>query len=275
MIELGQCEITAVFGPMASGKTYLIEEWLKDQNRYVRFDATGESIDTPGVEHVWQSPKALYDRIKSNPYYFRVCYHPGEDIQQDFYYCTRVLWRFHVYKLLVCDEFHEVCSVSETPQFVQTAMRYARHNHLAIIGASQRIADVHKLFTSGSRKTVIFWTQEARDLGAVRERWGSAAENMVANLRPLLYNDRSKEVRQIPQCLVIEKGSKPRVYDFQTKSFLKDSNDSAESETPQEEINLEGGAGERFSHSRSNSEPIQLSRNSDSGQEPDGNPEAG
>jgi len=220
MIELGQCEITSVFGPMASGKTYLIEKgWLPTQNRYVRFDVTGESIDIPGIEHIWKNPRQLYERLRQNPYYFRIAYHPGTNIQEDFYYVVKCLWRIDVYKLIVCDEFHEVCPVSETPKFVQTMMRYARHDRLAVIGASQRIADVHKLFTSGSRKVIIFWTQEARDLIAVRERWGGDAEEMVANLRPLLYNDRTKEVRQIPQCLVIEKGSPPKVYDFQTGSY--------------------------------------------------------
>jgi hypothetical protein len=221
MIELGQCEITAVFGPMASGKTYLIEkEWLPAQNRVVRFDATGESLEDPSFEHVWKNPKALYERLEENPYYFKIAYHPGTNIQEDFYWVVRCLWRLDVYKLLVCDEFHEVCNVSETPKFVQTMMRYARHNHLAVIGASQRIADVHKLFTSGARKVVIFYSQEARDLLAVRDRWGGEAEKMVANLRPLLYDDRTKVVRQIPQALVIEKGSPPKVYDFSTGSYV-------------------------------------------------------
>lgn len=271
MIELGQCEITAVFGPMASGKTYLIEnEWLPSQNRYVRFDATGESIDTPGVEHIWQNPKALYDRLKKNPYYFRIAYHPGTDIKEDFFHCLRILWRFDCYKLLVCDEFHEVCNVSETPKFVQTAMRYARHNHLAIIGASQRIADVHKLFTSGARQTIVFWTQEARDLLAVRDRWGSEAERMVVNLRPLLYDDRTKNVRQIPQCLVITKGSKPKVYDFQTQQYLQ-SNNGTESETPLRDDELEVIESECGSrNSGLNSEPIQLSDSKDTGLESDG-----
>jgi hypothetical protein len=224
MIELGQCEITAVFGPMASGKTYLIEKgWLPAENRYVRFDATGESLDDPQVEHIWKSPKQLYDRLQSNPFYFRVAYHPGTNIAEDFYWVVRCLWRLDVYKLLVCDEFHEVCNVSETPKFVQTMMRYARHNHLGVIGASQRIADVHKLFTSGARKVVIFFSQEARDLLAVRDRWGSEAEEMVANLRPLLYDDRSKVVRQVPQALVIEKGSPPKVYDFASDSYVSGS----------------------------------------------------
>jgi hypothetical protein len=254
MIELGQCEITAVFGPMASGKTYLIEKgWLPGQNRYVRFDATGESMEDANVEHVWKNPQALYERLRKNPYYFRIAYHPGTNIREDFYWVVKCLWRLDCYKLLVCDEFHEVCSVNETPAFVQTMMRYARHDRLAVIGASQRIADVHKLFTSGSRKVIIFYTQEARDLIAVRDRWGSECEELVANCRPLLYDDRTRVTRQIPQCVVIEKGSPPKVYDFKTGTYVTGSSrpdDSGEddSEIPGEGApdNLPaGGGGER------------------------------
>ena len=241
MIELGQCEITAVFGPMASGKTYLIEKvWLPTQNRYVRFDATGESLDDPTIDHIWKSPRALYERLEKNPYFFRIAYHPGTNIQEDFYWVVKCLWRIDQYKLLVCDEFHEVCNVSETPRFVQVMMRYARHNHLAVIGASQRIADVHKLFTSGARKVIIFYSQEARDLLAVRERWGSEAEEMVANLRPLLYDDRSKNVRQVPQALVIEKGAPPKIYDFASGSYVSGSQGSDDPELHDPEVSSEG-----------------------------------
>jgi hypothetical protein len=236
VIDLGQCEITAVFGPMASGKTFLIEkEWIPAMPpRYIRFDATGESMDDPNIEHVWRSPQALYKRLQENPYFFKIAYHPGTNIQEDFYWCVKCLWRLDVYKTIICDEFHEVCNVNQTPAFVQTMMRYARHNHLSVIGASQRIADVHKLFTSGARKIIIFYSQESRDLLAVRDRWGSQAERMVANLRPLLYDDRTKNVRQVPQCLVIEKGSPPKVYDFQTGSYVN-SSDSGVQERPEDD----------------------------------------
>lgn len=230
MIKLGECEITGVFGPMASGKTHLItHEWLPALTRYVRFDATGESLDDPTIEHIWQNPRQLYDRLEQNRYYFRIAYHPGTDIQEDFFWCVKCLWRLQredgqtLDKTIVVDEFHEVCSVNDTPEFVKTAMRYARHNKLAIIGASQRIADVHKLFTSGARKVIIFKSNEARDLLAVQDRWGSDAKEMVANLRPLLYDDVSKNVRQVPQALVIEKGSQPKVYDFKSQSFVNSS----------------------------------------------------
>jgi hypothetical protein len=124
-------------------------------------------------------------------------------------------------------------------------MRYARHNHLAIIGASQRIADVHKLFTSGARKVVIFYTQEARDLIAVRDRWGSECEEMVANLRPLLYNDQSKITRQIPQAVVIEKGSQPKIYDFADRAYVSSGNAEEEIQCESDNDSEDDSARER------------------------------
>lgn len=224
MIDLGQCEITGVFGPMASGKTYLIGEWLKTQNRYVRFDATGETVSDAGVEHIWQSPRMLNDRLLENEYYFRIAYHPGPELEEDFEWCLKCLWRRNTYKLLVVDEFHEVCSVSETPKYVRTMLRYARHAHLGVIGASQRIADVHKLFTAGCRLIVLFWTQEERDFVAIRDRFGKECAEAVANLRPLLHNDQTKVTKQVPQCVVIPRGEKFKVYDFETNSYIIESN---------------------------------------------------
>lgn len=200
---------------MASGKTALIDHWLKTQNRYVRFDVTGETINTPGIQHIWNDPAELYQTLIASPYFFRIAYHPGNDIEAEFRDALRCLWRIPVYKLVVCDEFHHICSVNQTPDYVTTMLRYARHDHLAVIGASQRIADVSKLFTSGCRKVVLFWTQEARDLQAVADRWGSETRDMVRALRPLIYDDVTKTCHQIPQCVVCPKAGKPEVVELE------------------------------------------------------------
>lgn len=227
MIELGPCEIAGVFGPVASGKTYLIGQWIKTQPRYVRFDVTGETIDTENVEHVWHSPGMLYRRLNDPKlmYFFNVSYHPGTELESDFYQVLRVVWRLPVHKLIVCDEFHEVCSVYDTPKYVRTMLRYARHDHLAIIGASQRIADVSKLFTASCRMVVLFWTQEARDLQAISDRWGSKTAEMVRSLRPLIFDDVRKVCTQVPQCVVCTKVAAPYVYDFLTVKTIEGDDD--------------------------------------------------
>jgi hypothetical protein len=235
----GKCEIIGVFGPMASGKTYLINQILERGNRYVRFDATGETCDDPGVEHIWQSPAELYRRICARPYYFRIAYHPGEEIEEDFRWCLKVLWkRKEIYKTLACDEFHEVCSVNETPKYVKTMLRYARHAHLGMIGASQRLADVHKLFTAGCRLVVLYRSDEARDIIAVKDRWGSEAADVFCNLRPLIHNDVTHVTEQVPQCLVIARGKKFRVYDFKVNGYVM--GDGASNPSPESEDAREG-----------------------------------
>lgn len=218
MIPFQQCTIVFVCGPVRSGKTHVINEWEKKENRVVRFDATGETVVDAGLEHIWKSPKQLHERLKKNPYYFRIAYHPGVNLRLDFDWCSKVLWRVDVHKVLICDEFHEVCGVNDTPEWVQTILRYARHAHMGIIAASQRIADVHKLFTSGCHTIVLFQTSEARDLDAIEDRWKCA--DMVERLRKLDYNDVTKKTAVIPQCVVKMMGQKPRVWDFKLNRFV-------------------------------------------------------
>jgi hypothetical protein len=245
MIDLGPCEITAVIGPMASGKTFLINQWLKaGQNRYVRFDATGETCENLEVQHVWQNPAQLWARLKENPYYFRLAYHPGSDLQVDFEWALKCLWRLNVYKLIVCDEFHEVCGVNDTPGYVKTMMRYARHAHLGLIGASQRLADVHKLFTGGARRVILFRNDDARDVDAVRDRWGRECAEMFINLRPLIYDDVTKVTKQIPQCIVIPRGGKPQIFDFAKDAYVSSSVAVGPgSDSNEAEIQCEGSSG--------------------------------
>jgi hypothetical protein len=216
---LPDCKMTFVCGPVASGKTHLIKTWLATDNRHVIFDGTGEFLDDPGREQVWANPKALYERLKKNPYYYRVVYQPGVDREEDFSWVLKAMWWIDFPKLLVCDEFHEICPVEYKSQDVEMMLRFARHDKLGFVGASQRIADVNKLYTSACRMVILFQTHEARDLDAIDSRWGCA--RMVEELRPLLHDDVSGVTKQIPQCVVIEKGKKPYVYDFKTQSELR------------------------------------------------------
>ncbi len=99
-------------------------------------------------------------------------------------------------------------------------IRYARHDKLGFIGVSQRIADVHKLFTSCARMVIIFNTREARDIQAITDRWGKETAEMVQRLRPLLHDDATGITHQIPQCVVIELGKPARIFDFQKDAYV-------------------------------------------------------
>lgn len=221
MIELVPCSTVGVFGPVASGKTFLLKEWLKEQPRVVVYDATGEFFNDPTFIPVWSSPRQLLEAIEASPYYFRIAYQPGRNIQNDFEWTLKILWQYDCVRLLAIDECHLVFPNNAIEDGPEMLLRFARHAKLGLVGLSQRIADVHKLFTSACRTTVLFWTAEARDLDAINSRWGSEVAERVSTLRPLIYDDARQIVSQVPQCAVLQKGAAPRIYDFQVGAYVE------------------------------------------------------
>ena len=227
MLTLPDCKMTFVCGPVAAGKTHLIKQWVARDNRHVIFDSTGEYMDDSAHDEIWANTKKLGARITENPYYYRIVYVPGRDREEDFADVLNILWWEDTPRLLVVDEVADLCPVSGTSDEMERILRFARKDKLGFLGASQRIADVHKLFTGGCRMVVLFQTHEARDLDAIEDRWRCAA--MVEGLRPLLYDDLSHIVQQVPQCVVCEKGKLPYVFDFASDRAL-DSPEPARSE---------------------------------------------
>ena len=239
MLELPPCKLIFVCGPVASGKTHLIRRWLERDNHHVLFDGSGEFFDDPTREQIFANPRAVYDRVKRNPYYYRIVYQPGIDREQDFGYVLDALWWINQEKLLVCDEFHEICPVEYKSPPVERLLRFARHDKMGFIGASQRIADVNRLYTSACRMIILFQTNEVRDLEAAEARWGCG--DQLSNLRPLLHDDITGVTHQIPQCLVIVKGRAPYIYDFKTESIVG----SSQGEREREDMDRPAGDSER------------------------------
>jgi hypothetical protein len=221
MIVLPSCKIVGVFGPVSSGKTFLITKWAEEQKRVLIFDATGEFISKEGYTCYFRNVKAVWTELQKSPWYFRIVYEPGRNLNNDFAWILSALWHTQSDKQFFVDEFHKICPVSINNEDVETMLRFARHDKLGFCGVSQRIADVHKLFTSSCRMIVLFHTQEARDLDAISDRWGTEVEKQITNLRPLIHDDVTGTTHQIPQCIVVERGQRPKVFDFKTDSYLK------------------------------------------------------
>lgn len=221
MIELTESTNTGVFAPVASGKTFLMDEWLKVSNRYVRFDYTGETTNKQNVEHIY-SPRELLNRIEKNPWYYRIAYHPGKNVMEHYRWCQKAVWMFDQPRLLAIDEYHRICPQGpRLDEDVESSLRLARHNQLALLGMSQRPQDVNKLFVDSCRMCVIFRSQEENFLNACAGHWGEDVASAVENCRPLIYRDTTKTVLQKQQCVVVTRDGQPaRVYDFQTDKFI-------------------------------------------------------
>jgi hypothetical protein len=214
--ELIDGELTFLCGPVASGKTFLARKWYESQERAVMFDTSAELDDLPG-EHFFQSPRKFSERMEraeSESGGYHLIYHPGVDPAIGFEWVIRAMWQSLEPKLLIVEEIHEFMNPTYEHEHMRIVSKYARKRNLGFVGVSQRIADVHRNFTSACRKTILFYTQEARDLDAIGERWGTDAADSVRALRPLVYRDTTGKVEQTPQALLIERGQAPVVIDI-------------------------------------------------------------
>jgi DNA helicase HerA-like ATPase len=212
--ELRDAELATVIGPVASGKTFLLKRWLEGLERVTVFDPTGEYDDVPNAEHFWATPRAFVEYLEKNPNKFRAIYHPGENLEEGFEWVASAMWQLSEPRFLFIEEIHELISPWNRHPKMKLIMKYARKRLLGVVGSTQRLADLHKDFTSASRLSVIFHTTEPNDLNAVRERWGDEGEDAVRNLRPLIYDDVSQATKQTPEALVIVRGSAPTVMEI-------------------------------------------------------------
>ena len=206
-------EMVTIVGPVASGKTWLMKKWLESLPRVSVFDPTAEYDDVPG-EHFWASPKAFAEYLRANPNKFTAFYHPQET-EVGFTTFASAMWQLLSPRWMFVEEIHELMNPWTKHEKMRIIMKYARKRFLGCVGSTQRLADLHKDFTSGSRLSVVFHTTESNDLKAIDERWGADARAMVEGLRPLKYNDVSQTVSQIPQALVIRRGEAPSVEEMQ------------------------------------------------------------
>lgn len=209
--SLPECIICFISGPVASGKSWLIQRFVDRMERALIQDVTAEYAGD-GYTHIWSNPKELAQYLEAHPHAFRVAYHPNSAyIEDEFHWQYAAIWQLKQPRWFVIEECHEVCQSNSIHPDMENVLRYARHNLLGVIGSSQRIADVHKLLTSSARMVILFHTTEFRDLQAIKERFGSDVQDAVMALRPCVFNDATKEVEQHPECVVILKGSGFRV----------------------------------------------------------------
>lgn len=207
-------ELTFLCGPVSSGKSFLAKKWYMQQERVVFFDTSLECEDMPG-EHFFYTPRQFAERVEKSigqSSGYHLVYHPGADHDMGFEWVVRAMWQPLQPRILIVEEVHEFMSPVQQHEHMRIINKYARKRNLGFVGVSQRIADVHRDFTSACRQTILFFTQEARDIDAISERWGNETASRVSALRPLIYRDATGTVEQTPQALVIRRdGSTPEL----------------------------------------------------------------
>lgn len=214
--QLTDCTTVGLFGPVSSGKTWLLRQWLQGMERSVTLDLAAQFMGPEFSDHIWHNPKRCGERIIENPYYYRIAYHHAT-LSLEYPWLYKIIWKSSGIRWFVVDEVHEVCHVNGMSKESENLCRYARHADLGFIGSSQRIAEVSKLMTSNCRMIVLFHTIEACDLDAIKDRWGNAVKQQVINLRPCIYDDGTKVCHQEPECLVWVRGRGTQIFSLGDK----------------------------------------------------------
>jgi hypothetical protein len=208
---LPECYTVFVTGPVSSGKSYLMKQWATRCERVLVQDIM-LAFDGPEYEHIWSNPAQLCERLEQNPYYYRISHHVNSsDIANDFVWNYRAIWMLEQPRWFFIDECQEVCRVNAIHPDMKSLLLYSRHSNLGLVCSSQRIAAVDRLLTSSARMCVFFYTDEVRDLEAIRERYGNEVYEAVRGLRPCIFDDVTKVCQQEPECCVYIKGHGFRV----------------------------------------------------------------
>jgi len=201
-------QVVFVGGPVASGKTYLLQRWFERMTHALLFDTAGDHIELP-AEHIWGSPRALAERLGQDEAKdgYKIVYHPSASVEEGFDWSMSALWQRPEPRWFVIEEIHELMNPYTQHPKMRVLNKYARKaGSLGVIGSTQRLADVHKDFTSAARMSILFHSEESNDLRAISDRWGSDVEDAVRALRPLQYRDAEGAVDQTPQAVVARRG---------------------------------------------------------------------
>jgi hypothetical protein len=220
---LPDCNNVLVVAPVSSGKSWLLQEWIKQMERSITIDVTAETMDDSFC-HIWHSPSLLAQKLKQNPYYYRIAYHPSSlNFFEDFRWCVELSWIADTEKgevlsrWLIVDEIHEVCSTNNITPEMDRIIRYARHIKLGFIGATQKFSDVPTILRDNCRMMVIFHNTDEIELKSIRGKFGNQGVEIVRNLRPLIYDEAKMETLQEPQCMVWKRGYGLQIHDLGNK----------------------------------------------------------
>lgn len=211
--ELPDAQNVLVVGPVASGKSFLLDAWWTSKPRVLLFDGTGEiDEDDARLEHVSSVPMlkralahgegSLMFANRQQRTRYRIVYHSLRVPEDEYPLVLRAIWQPDAPRIFFIDEVQQISRLDITDR----ALRFARKRLLGIVGATQRLVDVTTTYRDNARMVVLFHTQEGNSLDAIRDSWGSEAQDKVTELRPLIYDDVTKNVIQTPQALIIRRG---------------------------------------------------------------------
>jgi len=175
-------KIILIFGKRGSGKSYLANKLIENEQRLLIFDTLGEYTEGVVFED-YEKFAEFWRLIYQHPY--RLIYRPLqpdreiEQIAELVYAIGNICF--------VIEEIDCYCTAYQISESFAHVVQRGRHKNITLIGITQRPYGIHRLLTSQAKEIYIFNTNEPRDREYLRTLLGQEIDGKLDGLKQYEY----------------------------------------------------------------------------------------
>lgn len=175
-------KIILIFGKRGSGKSYLAEKLIENEQRLLIFDTLGEYTEGVVFED-YEKFTEFWRRIYQHPY--RLIYRPlkpDAEIEKiaDLVYTIGDI-------CFVVEEIDCYCTSYQISESFAHVVQRGRHKNITLIGITQRPYGINRLLTSQAKEIYVFNTNEPRDREYLRILLGQDIDGKLDSLKQYEY----------------------------------------------------------------------------------------
>jgi len=175
-------KIILIFGKRGSGKSYLANKLIENEQRVLVFDTLGEY--TEGVVFEDYEKFAGFWRVMYRQPY-RLIYRPLKPDQEIEQIAELVYTIGNI--CFVVEEIDCYCTAYQISESFAHVVQRGRHKNITLIGITQRPYGINRLLTSQAKEIYIFNTNEPRDREYLRILLGQDIDAKLDSLKQYEY----------------------------------------------------------------------------------------
>lgn len=179
---MNEKKIILIFGKRGSGKSYLANKLIENEQKLLIFDTLSEY--TKGVVFEdYDKFAEFWKRVYIHPY--RLIYRPLKpDLEIE--RIAELVFTIGDICFLV-EEIDCYCTAYQIGESFAHVIQRGRHKNITLIGVTQRPYGINRLLTSQAKEIYIFNTNEPRDREYLRTLLGQEIDSKLDSLKQYEY----------------------------------------------------------------------------------------
>lgn len=179
---MAEKKIILIFGKRGSGKSYLANKLVAQEQRLIIFDTLSEYTEGVVFED-YEKFAEFWKLVYRHPY--RLIYRPLRP-EEEVNTIADLVYTIGDCCLLV-EEIDCYCTAYQIGDEFSHVVQRGRHKNITLIGITQRPYGIHRLLTSQAKEIYIFNTNEPRDRDYLRTLLGQDIDAKLDNLKQYEY----------------------------------------------------------------------------------------